>query len=407
MFHHSDPEVLVVGAGPVGLVAALCLQRHGVRVEIVDTHQRTHQHSYALAIHPRTLRVLEEAGLAGGLIAAGHKLTTVAYYDGRERRAAIDYSVLPSAHPYLLLVRQSLLERTVEEALHRRQLDVLWGHRLQALAVDGATLRADVAKLDQVATGYPVARSEWLVAKSETIRPAFVIGADGYDSAVRRMAGIEMAEQGAGEVFSVYEIEAAGELPGDVRVMFEPDLTSVYWPLEGGRCRWGFQIPDAAGHEASLERLERLIAARAPWCAARPTHLYWSTVALFESRLARSFGTGGIWLAGDAAHQAAPVGVHSLNSGLVEASELATRIARIQRAGAPASLLQEFATETHAAWERMFAASRTVRALPGADPWVRQHAARILACMPASGDDIEPLLGQIGLTAEASPKRAS
>jgi len=398
MFHHSDPEVLVVGAGPVGLVAALFLQQHGVRVEIVDTHQRTHQHSYALAIHPRTLRVLDEAGLAGGLIAAGRKLTTVAYYEGRERRAAIDYSALPSAHPYLLLVRQSLLERTVEEALHGRRLDVLWGHRLQALAVDGATLEAEVARLDQVATGYPVARTEWLVARSERIRPAYVIGADGYDSAVRRMAGIEMAEHGAGEVFAVYEIEAAGELPGDVRVMFDADLTSVYWPLEGGRCRWGFQIRDAAAHEASLERLERLIAARAPWCAARPTHLYWSTVALFEWRLARSFGSGGVWLAGDAAHQAAPVGVHSLNSGLVEARELAARIARIQRAGEPASLLQQYATETHAAWQRLFAAGQTVRALPGADPWVRQNAARILACMPASGDDVEPLLGQIGLT---------
>src|SRR5688572_3211059 len=53
MFSHPDPEVLVVGAGPVGLVAALFLQRQGVRVEIIDMHQRTTQHSYALAIHPR------------------------------------------------------------------------------------------------------------------------------------------------------------------------------------------------------------------------------------------------------------------------------------------------------------------------------------------------------------------
>jgi 2-polyprenyl-6-methoxyphenol hydroxylase-like FAD-dependent oxidoreductase len=212
------------------------------------------------------------------------------------------------------------------------------------------------------------------------------------------MAGIEMAEHGTGEVFSIYEIEAAGELPGEVRVTLDPDLTSVYWPLEDGRCRWGFQIPDAGGHEASLERLERLIAARAPWCVARPTRIYWSTVALFESRLTRSFGKGGVWLAGDAAHQAAPVGVHSMNSGLVEARELAARIAGIQRAGAPASVLQEFATETHEAWQRLFTAGRTVRALPDAAPWVRQNAARILACMPASGDDLERLLEQIGLT---------
>jgi 2-polyprenyl-6-methoxyphenol hydroxylase-like FAD-dependent oxidoreductase len=412
MFRHTDPEVLVVGAGPVGLVAALFLQQQGVRVEIVDTHQRTTQHSYALAIHPRTLRILDEAGLSERLIRAGRKLTKVAYYEGRERRAEIDYSALSSKHPYLLVVRQSLLERAAEEALRQKKLKVLWGHRLQSLTAEGAALRAEVAKLDQVATGYPVARTEWLVVRSETIRPAYVIGADGYDSAVRRMAGIEMAEHGEGQVFSVYEIEATGELPAEVRVILDPDLTSVCWPLEEGRCRWGFQIQDASGHAATMERLKQLIAARAPWWTARPTQIYWSTLALFEQRLARSLGNGGIWLAGDAAHQAAPVGVHSMNSGLVEARELAARISRILHGEGPSSLLDEFATQMQDAWQRLLNAD-SVRALPetaGApaarsvrggvgDPWVRQTGARILACIPASGDDLEPLLKQIGLTA--------
>ncbi len=136
MFRHPDPEVLVVGAGPVGLVAALFLQQHGVRVEVVDMHQRTTQHSYALAIHPRTLRILDEAGLSEGLIGAGRKLTKVAYYEGRERRAEIDYSALASKHPYLLVLRQSLLERAAEEALRQKKLKVLWGHRLQSLNAD-------------------------------------------------------------------------------------------------------------------------------------------------------------------------------------------------------------------------------------------------------------------------------
>jgi len=409
MFRRPDPEVLVVGAGPVGLVAALFLQQHGVRVDIVDMHQRTTQHSYALAIHPRTLRILDEAGLAGELIAAGRTLTKVAYYAGRERRAEIDYAALASSHPYLLVLRQSVLERAVEEALRRRKVKVLWRHRLEALAVEGETIRAEVVELDQVAIGYPVARTEWVVVRSETIRPAFVIGADGYDSAVRRMSGIEMEEYGAGQVFSVYEIEAAGELPAEVRVVLEPDLTSVYWPLEEGRCRWGFQIRDASEHAASMARLEQLLAARAPWFTARPTQIYWSTLGLFERRLARSFGSGRVWLAGDAAHQAAPVGVHSMNSGLVEARELASRIADVLRAGGAVSRLEAFAAETHAAWRRLLgappeagpaapAAGPPVRALPGADPWVRQIGARIVACIPASGDDLEPLLRQIGLT---------
>ena len=403
MFSHPDPEVLVVGAGPVGLAAALFLRQNGVRVEIVDMHQRTHQQSYALAIHPLTLRLLDEAGVSEALLGAGRKVARVAYYEGRERRAAVDYSALESRHPYLLVVRQSLLEKSVEEALDRMHVKVRWGHRLQALTADGGTPRAEIAVLDQVDTGYPVARSESMVVRTGTIQPAYVIGADGYDSAVRRMSGIEMDEPGERQIFSIFEVEASGELPLEVRVILDPGLTSVYWPLETGRCRWGFQIRDASDHQASVERLEQLTAARAPWWTARPTAIYWSTLAMFGSRLARRFGRGGVWLAGDAAHQAGPVAVHSMNSGILEAHELAARIARIRREEGAPSLLDEFAAGTYVAWDRLLGAGRAVHALPGADPWVRQAAARILACTPASGDDLGPLLQQIGL-AVADPR---
>ncbi len=398
MFGHPDPEVLVVGAGPVGLVAALFLQQHGMRVEIVDMHRRTTQHSYALAIHPRTLRVLDEAGLSDALIRSGRTVTKVAYYNGPERRAEIDYSTLSSRHPYLLVVRQSVLEKAAEEALRRENLKVLWEHRLQALTMDGATIQAEVAKLDQVASGYPVARTESVVAHTERIRPAYVIGADGYDSAVRRMAGMEMYEYGRGEVFSIYEIEASGEIPGEVRVILDPDLTSVYWPLEEGRCRWGFQIRDASEHDASTERLEQLTAARAPWFTARPTQVYWSTLALFERRRAQRLNKGGVWLAGDAAHHGAPVGVHSMNWGLVEARELAAALSQIQPTGESPLLLQEFATITLEKWQLLLEGIQTLRALPAADPWVRENAMRLFECIPASGDDLEALLQQVGLT---------
>lgn len=399
MSPHSDPEVLVVGAGPVGLLATLFLAQHGVRADVVDMHQRTRQHSYALAIHPRTLAILEEAGLADRLIAAGRKVTKVAYYDGGDRRAEIDYSALDSRHPYLLVLRQSLLEHAVEEALLQKSVRVLWGHRLQSLEAHGTSVQGEVATLDQVATGYPVARQDWVVVRSETVRPAFVIGADGYDSAVRRMSGIEMEGDGPGQIFSVYEVEAAGELPAEVRVVLDPDVTSVYWPLEDGRCRWGFQLADAAAHTSSIERLSQLIGARAPWFTARPTRIYWSTLAVFESRLAITFGTGAVWLAGDAAHQAAPVGVHSMNSGLVEAREIGVRMSQILRSGGAAPLLQAFATETHQTWRRLLGRERNVRALPEATPWIREMRERIFSCIPASGGDLELLLGQIGLTA--------
>ena len=88
-----------------------------------------------------------------------------------------------------------------------------------------------------------------------------------------------------------------------------------------------------------------------------------------------------------------------MNSGLVEARGLAAGMMRVLRAGGGATRLEEFATETHRAWQSLLGAGREVRALPGADPWVRQTRTRIVTCMPASGNDLEPLLKQIGLTA--------
>jgi 2-polyprenyl-6-methoxyphenol hydroxylase-like FAD-dependent oxidoreductase len=170
-----------------------------------------------------------------------------------------------------------------------------------------------------------------------------------------------------------------------------------------------------------VERLGQLLAARAPWFAARPTEIYWSTLALFESRLTRSFGRGAVWLAGDAAHQAAPVAVQSMNSGLIEARDLATRMSRVLRAEAVPSLLDEHAVWMRAEWHRLLraaspdaaaaqrasaaddAAGAAVRALPGASEWVRQHAERIVACLPASGGDLDSLLGQVGLTVFPAP----
>jgi 2-polyprenyl-6-methoxyphenol hydroxylase-like FAD-dependent oxidoreductase len=389
----------------VGLVTALFLQRHGVRVTVVDMHQRTTQHSYALAIHPRTLRIFDEVGLSETMIDAGRTLTKVAFYDESRRRVEIDYSSLRSRHGYLLVLRQSALERAVERSLRDAKLEVLWEHRLQSLETDGREVRAEVAALDQVATGYPVARTEWVVARTETIRPRYVIGADGYDSAVRRMSGIAMEEYGGGQLFSVYEIEAEGDLPAEARIVLDREATSIYWPLEEGRCRWGFQIRDASEHSATMERLQQLTATVAPWWTAQPTQIYWSTLGVFERRLAQSFGKGPVWLAGDAAHQTTPVGVHSMNSGLREARELGARIAQVLRAGASPALLDELAAATHGAWQARIGSSVDVHALPGADPWVRDMRARIFACLPASGEDLEPLLAQIGLTADLGTTR--
>ncbi len=275
-------------------------------------------------------------------------------------------------------------------------MKVQWNHRLHSLRAEENGVTAEIAQLDQMAMGYPIQRTEWVVAKTSEWHPRFVIGADGHDSAVRRMSGIGTKGMGTAITMSVFEVEAKGDLPEEARVVLDPDRVSIYWPLEPGRCRWGFQIRATSEHDASVERLGDLLATRAPWFTSRPTDIYWSTLALFETRIADRFGQGAAWLVGDAAHLASPIGVQSMNVGLREASDLATSMAAILRGAAPKTALEEYDAAARADWQARMASSPTGMPAGGA-PWVERNRSRILPCVPASGADLAPLLRQIGL----------
>jgi 2-polyprenyl-6-methoxyphenol hydroxylase-like FAD-dependent oxidoreductase len=397
MSDQGETEVLVVGAGPVGLTAALLLKRQGVRVTIVDQVHRTHQHSYALAIHPQTLDLLADAGIAPAEMARTRGISRVAFYEGTQRRAEIDLGAAGGAHPHVLMMRLSHLERGVEEELRREGTKVQWNHRLQALRPDGDHVVAEVAELDQVAAGYPIARTEWVVVKTRSLRPQFVIGADGWDSTVRRLAGIGTETRGTAQIVSVYEAEVTGDLPDEGRMVLDAARISVYWPLEAGRCRWAFEVGSQAEHDSSLERLQRLLAERAPWFTARPTHIYWSSLAQFERKVAKEFGRDGIVLAGDAAHLGTPAGARSMNLGLSEALALAGRIADVVRRGAARESVPMEAAAQRDRWLKRGVA----KARPTADAWVTRNAERIVDCLPVSGLGLEPALNQVGLTLDS------
>ena len=89
MFGKKKPEVLVVGAGPVGLMAGLLLAKHGIQVQIVDKQWRTGAHSYALALHAESLRLFEEIGLLDRMLQLGYPVHRVGLYDGLQRRAEV------------------------------------------------------------------------------------------------------------------------------------------------------------------------------------------------------------------------------------------------------------------------------------------------------------------------------
>ena len=107
----------MVGAGPVGLFAALQLTRQGVEVEIIDSQWRTAARSYALALHPQTLELFEEINKKEPLLEHGRKVESIGFYDIKGRETAIDLGNLSGRFPHALVLPQSLLEAKLEEQL--------------------------------------------------------------------------------------------------------------------------------------------------------------------------------------------------------------------------------------------------------------------------------------------------
>ena len=131
-------------------------------------------------------------------------------------------------------------------------------------------------------------------------------------------------------------------------------------------------------------------------------------IVKFEQRLAPIFAAKNVWLVGDSAHMAGPVGVQSMNVGLKEASEVSARIARLLHgdpfsdvagttAGVIAGESDEYGRKRREEWESLLGIKDGVNSTGEATDWVMDHRERIPACVPASGDDLRLLLHQIGL----------
>lgn len=414
-----DPEVLVVGAGPVGLFAALECARRGMRVRVIDEQWRTTSRSYALSLHPRSIELLDAHGLAEDLIAQGQRVEATVFCDRKGERARVKFSDLGVKYPFLLILPQHALEAGLERKLEEHKIRVEWNHRVVGLQDDGSKVAVRVQRLGKESVGYAAALTEWVVEKEFGIDASFVLGTDGHRSAVRRSAGIGYDEAGRQQLFAVFEFQADGAPIPESRVVLDDDTTNVLWSMKDGRFRWGFQLTDPSAAEDPRAKsrllvgfdagaypaidpasLHDFVAQRAPWFTPRVTEVFWSAAIRFERRLAERFGQGRVWLAGDSAHLAGPVGMHSMNVGLREARDLAWCVSQ-RHSGTPVEdPLGGYASARRREWMQLLGLEATPSVRPGADPWVRERAARILECTPSSGSALRGLLAQIGIEIE-------
>jgi NADPH-dependent dioxygenase len=345
----------------------------------------------------------------------GRRLDTVAFYDGPARRAEIKLSQLSARFPFLVVLPQNALERLLERALTRAGVQVQWHHQLSELQSNGHGTVATVEKMGGTSVGYIIPHWETVVQKTMQIAAPFLVGADGYSSLVRQRLGISYEEAGEPAQFSVFEFETDTEMPDEVRVVLDDFTTNVLWPLPGARCRWSFQtrskepaeeFPDKARRAVWVDdpdvnrqiqqHLQHFIGKRAPWFTAGIRSFDWVDQVSFERRLVKRFGDGRCWLAGDAAHQTGPVGVQSLNVGLRESDELAEGLKTCLRNNA-ANVLENWNLRSRDRWQQLLGLKGAAKASGNADAWIRSRAARILPCLPASGNDLAQCVNQLHL----------
>lgn len=409
-------EVLVVGAGPVGLMAALLLRERGMDVEIIDEAWRSAGRSYAAAVHPRSLGLLAHVGLAEAVIEQSHRVEKVTLYDGREPRAHLELSGIHAKYPFVAVLPQSSLEALLEEQLRDRRVPVRWHHRASGFDSTPDGIRVEVDELERVSTGYAYARSTLEVKRTYTVDARYVLGADGHRSLVRRAFGIDYSETGAAEHYDVFEFSSGAELGSEVKIVVSDATADVLWTLPGGRQRWTFQVEDpSTEHRERLKSrlsmqvvgessprltadwLKTLISRRAPWFDADLGDIAWTGEVRFEHRLATSFGHSSVWLLGDSGHQTSPIGVQSMNVGLHEAAELASRLEEVLKKKASPEVLKTYEQERQAEWRRLLGLERAYASSGAASEWVRRHAQRLVECLPASGPQLDQLVGQLGL----------
>ncbi len=418
-------EVLVVGAGPVGLFAANLLADAGVEVQIIDSQPNTASRSYACALHSRSLGLLAGLGLSDALLAGGRKVDRLVFGDALAKRDQVEFSSLDDRFPFILIAAQSQLEGLLEQRLRQRHgLGVAWGHRFDSIqpAPDGAAV--DIEELGGTGTGYVVPHWEAVVKRRSSLLARFVIGADGAQSLVRQRLGLKQEPAGSAASYRAYEFTAKEPNSVPATVIIDNDSTSVLWPLAQNRYRWTFQstkspadFPEKDRRLVEFERLrtdnvlrqriQELAGKRAGWCAPQIEEILWTAEVSFRPWLVDHYGKGACWLAGDAAHQTGPVGAQSMNIGLAEAADLTTALRSILGGTGSAALLDEY----DAKWRREWTALLGIQSEHGSTApqpaaptagatWSRAHAAQICPFLPGSGGEWRLLAAQLGLVSE-------
>jgi 2-polyprenyl-6-methoxyphenol hydroxylase-like FAD-dependent oxidoreductase len=393
----AHTPVLIVGAGPVGLVAAIRLREQGVDVRIIDEQPADSKRTYPVLLHARTLRILTSLGVTAPLEWRGRPITRLAVYTDGQRRSVLDLPAAGEMSPGAMTLPQDVLRQSLTTRLSELGTDVEWKTRLTSLAQDATRIRVGIVRRDRVEGTRPSLTPEWRDVAAESLDAEFLVGADGCTSSVRQRLGIEFVAKGHRQMYAFYDV-ADARAGDEAHLVLASGTTNSVYPLQSNASRFSFEIAIGISDPPGLAQLRQLLELRMPWYAAQANGFEWSGSAEFNPALAERFGEGKVWLAGDAAHSTGPLGGQSLNVGIHEADDLACRIVEQRNNVALRSLGPSYTQQRQIEWQRLFGIGSSSPCATRAQDWIKRHIASLLPSLPASGDDLDDLLEQLHVT---------
>jgi 2-polyprenyl-6-methoxyphenol hydroxylase-like FAD-dependent oxidoreductase len=326
------PAVLIVGAGPTGLLLAFTLARQGVPIRLIDRHPGPSVESRAMGVQARTLEFYRMMGLAEDAVALGTRTGDAHVWVEGKERAGFSLDRMGegiSPYPFLLTLAQDVHERFLIQRLARIDVVPEWNTELVGLHQSASEVTATL----RLAGG-----------GEERLTAVWLVGCDGAGSFVRQALGIGFGGGTSEGNFFVADVEIS-EPNSDVHVGIGPDTLSLMMPVRtsGTQRLIGIVPPDVArrGDVTSND----IVPGAADLVGVTVRDVNWFSTYKVHHRVADSFRVGRCFIAGDAGHIHSPVGGQGMNTGLGDAMNLGWKLGHVVRGAASPALLDTYQPE--------------------------------------------------------------
>jgi 3-(3-hydroxy-phenyl)propionate hydroxylase len=342
----AEAPVVIIGAGPVGLLTAIGLARFGVASIVLEEDVQVSHGSRAIVLTRRSLEVLQQLGVDRPFRAKGLPWSFGrSFYRGTEiYRMVMPHDEDDRFLPGLNIQQQYTEEYLIEACASDPLVDLRFGQKLVDLAAqeDGVSLRIDTPE------GEHALHAEWVVA------------ADGGRSAVRRLLGLRMEGRAYAGNFVIADIRADIDLPTERLCHFDPPWNPgnnvLVHRQPDGVWRIDFRLPDGETPEAALEPVllrQRIDAVLSMIGKSKPWELDWATVYSASALTLLEYVHGRVAIVGDAAHLLPIFGVRGCNTGIQDCHNLAWKLAFVVQGWSGRELLESYSSECVAAARRI------------------------------------------------------